>query len=483
MGDGAVWEPVHAGVAGVMIGPATPTSEGALARFAAEVEVSGLPDAVVSQLKAVILDSIGVSLAGAAAPGVDAVIRAVATWGGREESTLYAHPQRVPAPWAALANGVMATARDFDDTLDDAMLHTQPSVLAAALALGEARGASGADLLAAVAAGSELLCRMGRARRRGQEFLPTGTLASMAAAAAAARVLRFDAPTLLDACGIAYSQSAANVQPLREGATVKRVHAGFAAKVGVVSAVLAEGGLTGAHRWLEGEFGYFRLYERGDYDPPTLTEGLGHRFHLLDLSLKPYPSARDNHGAVEAALALTREHGLNPADVVGVEVTLPPNAFGVSGQPLGSVGGHPVVEAIASAAYCVACAICRRRLRLEDLTEDAVWDPAVRALAARVTVRCDPAVRDPVTFVPQSVAIRLRDGRVLRAAVSVLRGHPARPLGDSERLQKFHDCCDFCPRPISARRREAIVEAVARLETLATVRTLGSLRAEGGEAE
>ncbi len=451
------------------------TSEEALARFAGTLDAASLPNVVIRKLKALILDSIGVSLAGAGAPGVDAVLRAVMQWGGTEESSLYARQTRVAAPWAALANGVVATARDFDDTLDDAMLHTQPSILPAALALGEARGASGADFLAAVAAGTELLCRMGRARRRGQEFLPTGSLACMAAAAAAARVLGLNGESVLNACGIAYSQCAANVQPLREGATVKRVHAGFASKTGVVSAVLAEGSLTGAHRWLEGEFGYYNLYERGDYNPATLTEGLGERFHLLDLSLKPYPSARDNHGATEAALRLTLAHDLDPAHVASVEVWLPANAFGVSGHPFGSLRGHPVVEAIVSAAYCVAAAICRRHIRLEDFTEGAAADPTVQELARRVTVRRDPAIIDPVTFVPQSVAIQLLDGRTLRETISILRGHPSRPLDEAERLAKFHACCDFCPQHVGVQSRAAIIDAVEHLEALETVRTLGRL--------
>jgi len=453
------------------------TSEEALARFAAGIEVDALPMAVVGKLKELILDSLGVSLAGAGAPGVDSVLRAATAWGGTTESSVYAHGLRLPAPLAALVNGVMATARDFDDTLDDAMLHTQPSVLPAALAVGEARGRSGADLLAAVAAGAEILCRLGRARRRGQEFLPTGSAASMAAAAAAARMLNLGERGVLDACGIAYSQCAGNVQPLREGATVKRVHAGFASKVGVISATLAEAGLTGAHRWLEGEFGYFNLYERGDYLPAPLTDGLGERFHLLDLSLKSYPSARDNHGAVEAALGLTQEYDLRPEEIASVDVWLPPNAFSVSGHPFGSLGGHPVVESIVSAGYCVAAAICRRRLTLQDFTEETVANPAVQGLARRVTVHCDPEVTDPVTFVPQSVAVELRDGRRYRRTVSILRGHPSRPLPEAERLAKFHACCAFCPRPVGERRVEAIIDTVQHLESVSNVCDLGHLLA------
>lgn len=461
------------------------TSEQRLAEFAAGATFEELPPTVVSALKRLLLDSAGVALAGSTAPGVDAVIGAVRSWGGRG-SSVYAASVEVAPPFAALANGVMSTARDFDDTLDDAMLHTQPSVLSAALAVAEARGASGRDLLTAVAVGTELLCRMGRARRRPQEFLPTGTLAGMAAAAAAGRVLELDTPRLLDACGVAYSACAGNVQPLHEGRLVKRYHAGFAARTGVVSAELAARGLTGAARYLEGDHGYYRLYERGDYAPAVLTEDLGERWHLLDLSLKPYPSARDNHGVVEAAIALAEQHDVRPDTIDAVEVWLPPNPFGVSGRPLGTLGGDPVVEAIISAAYCVASALLRRRQVLDDFTPEAVADPQVQALGRRVRVLVHPDVDDPVTFVPQRLVVTLVGGQVLTVEVPVLRGHPTRPLSDAEVTAKYTACLAFAAAPIGTRTAQAIVEAVdgldsaadagelARLLSLAPVPTAGS---------
>jgi len=262
------------------------TSEQQLTQFAAGLTAEALPAPVVAKLKELVLDSVGIALAGSTAPGVDAIVNPIRDWGGRPDSSVIGHGLRAPPPLVALANGMMGTARDFDDTLDDAMLHTQPSVLYATLALGEARRLSGRDAIAALAAGTELQCRMGHARLRPQQFLPTGTTGGIAAAAAAARVIRLPAERLIDACGIAYSQCAANVQPLREGATVKRFHAGFAARTGTLSAVLAENGLTGAHRFLEGEFGYYRLYERGDYIAAPLTEGLGNTW-LVALKIQP----------------------------------------------------------------------------------------------------------------------------------------------------------------------------------------------------
>lgn len=447
-----------------------------LARFAAGLEFDRLPPAVVAKVKELILDSFGVALAGSTAPGVDAAVAAIKHWGGVAESTLYGHGLKLPALSVALANGVMSTARDFDDTLDDAMLHTQPSVLPAVLSLAEAEGGrSGRDLITAVAAGAEMLSRMGQARRKGQAFLPTGTCATMAAAGAAAHVIGLPPEGVLNACGIAYSQCAANVQPLRDGATVKRFHAGFAARNGVMSATLARHGLTGARNWLEGEFGYFNLYERGDYDPTHLTTDLGTRFDLMELSLKPWPSARDNHGVVDAALMLAAEHDLAPDQIDRIDAYLPPNAFGVSGKPWAAATGHPVVEAIVSAAYCIAVAITRRGLYLEDFTEARIADPAVGALARRVRVDLVPGLTNQITFVPQSITIHLTNGTRLERQVDVLRGHPDRPLSAAEVVDKFRRCGAFAARPTSASRLDAIIDAVNNLERMRDVRELGDL--------
>ena len=170
-----------------MFSQAARGAETMLCTFAASLTIEDLPAEVIAKVKELALDSIGVALAGSTAVGADAVVELLRTWGGNPESSVIGNAFAAPAPLSALANGLMATARDFDDTLDDAMLHTQPSVLYAVLAVAEARHASGRDVVAALAAGEELLCRLGRARARGQEFLPTATLGSVAAAAAEAR--------------------------------------------------------------------------------------------------------------------------------------------------------------------------------------------------------------------------------------------------------------------------------------------------------
>lgn len=449
-----------------------------LARYAANLRYEDLPADVVAKVKELILDSFGVALAGSTAPGIDAAVKMIRQWGGNPEATLYGHGLKLPSSSVAMVNGAMSTARDFDDTLDDAMLHTQPSVLPGVLAMAEAEGGrNGRDIIAAVTAGAELISRMGHARRKGQEFLPTGTCGALGTAGAVARLLGLPFEGVLNACGVAYSQCAANVQPLRDGATVKRFHAGFAARNGVVAATLARNGLTGARHFLEGPYGYYNLYERGEYDPAPLTKDLGRYFHLKELALKPWPSARDNHGIVDAALELAAEHDLKAEQIASIDAYLPPNAFGVSGKPWAKADGHPVVEAIVSGAYCVAVAVIRRGLYLEDFTEERIADPAVGALARRVNVALFPGVTSEIAFVPQMLRVHLKSGRTIERRIDTMKGHPGKPMSRPEVIDKFRRCGKFAARPASAKQLDAIIHAVDNLEAMKDVRELGVLMA------
>jgi aconitate decarboxylase len=163
-------------------------------------------------------------------------------------------------------------------------------------------------------------------------------------------------------------------------------------------------------------------------------------------------------------------------DIERIDVWLPPNAFGVSGHPWGSLGGHPVVEAIISASYGVAVALTRGRLLLDDMTPDAVGDLAVCDLARKVHCHEITEGVDAITFVPQAVEVTTRDGRRHRAEVtSHLLGHPQRPLSRDRILDKFHACLPFAARPVTNSVAHQLIEAVDRLETLPDVGLIARL--------
>ncbi|MFX1555570.1 MAG: MmgE/PrpD family protein, partial [Promethearchaeota archaeon] len=262
-------------------------------------QFSDLPEAVVDDAKRFILDSVGVAIAGSSAPGSKEVVDLTKDWGGKREATVLIYGGKVPSPLAAMVNSIMMHALDFDDTLDESALHAHVSVLPAAVAVAESVGkVSGKDLITAVTLGVDLVCRLGLATRRPLSWIRSATCGFFGAAAAAGKVMALDWEQMSNALGVAYSQISGNAQCLIDGGLVKRMQPAFAARAGVLSAFLAQSGITGARDFLEGQYGFFNLYEGGDYDPEKLLDGLGTRFEGTKLSIKPYPSCRMTHAAI-----------------------------------------------------------------------------------------------------------------------------------------------------------------------------------------
>jgi 2-methylcitrate dehydratase PrpD len=269
------------------------------AAFSSSLRVSDLPAHVTDAARANLLDTLACAVAGCNAPGVADVSALAQSWGGAPQAAIWCSDARVPAHHAAWVNGMMAHARDYDDTHDAAILHAGVSVVPAALAAAELRPeATGADLLAGVVAGLELVCRLGMATTIGiieSGFIYTSLFGYFGATAAAARVMGLDARQTVNALGIAYSQAAGTHQVTRDAALTKRMQPGFAAKAALMSVQLAQREIRGAQNVFDGVDGLFRTYLRGGYDPKALRAGLGTRFEMTALSYKPYPCCRFNH--------------------------------------------------------------------------------------------------------------------------------------------------------------------------------------------
>ncbi len=218
--------------------------------FAANLSVADLSPEVIEAAKINIFDTMACATGGYSAEGVQDLAGLVADWGGKPEATIWCTDRRVPAPMAAWVNGMMSHARDFDDTHDAAVLHAGVSVIPAAVAAAEtAPETTGADLIAGVVAGLELISRLGMATTVGiieSGYMYTSLFGHFAATSAAARVLRLDTGQMRNALGIAYSQAAGNHQVTRDAALTKRVQPGFAAKTGLISTAMSRIGIRGA---------------------------------------------------------------------------------------------------------------------------------------------------------------------------------------------------------------------------------------------
>ncbi len=398
-----------------------------------------LPADAVAAIKLFLLDTLGVIGGAAGAPGIPALNARLGKWEGHGRCASLLGGWNGSPPAAALANASAAHALDFDDQHDPARTHSYCVILPAVLAAAqETGGLDGKRFIAAVAVGVELHARLGLAcyNSIGKGWHPTTALGALAAAVAAGHALGLRPEPMLDAFGLAYHQMSGTRQPLADGALAKRLGPGFAARNGVTGAFLAADGLTGVRRVLEGEAGLFILWERGEIHLDALTGGLGERWEILDVSMKPYPCCRCNHSTIQLALEL-RAEGLRPDQIASGTIAMGAvnrDCVGYAYAP--ETSASPVVHAQFSAAFSFARALIDGAIGHDSYTEAKITDPAVIELAQRLTVTADPAVEE-TALAPSRVDLTLTDGTAASRARTTVKGSPEEPMAEAEVRDKF----------------------------------------------
>jgi|SRR5581483_6083671 len=443
------------------------------ADVAAQVRYETLPRDTIAVTKLHVLDTLAVGLAGSTADGIAAGLSYVRELGGAPRSSVFAFGDRLPPPTAAMINATLCQARDFDPVYEPGVLLPYAPVVAAALATAEATDAAGRDVLTAIVLGADLCCRLGRSLTSGLGWSRTATLGVFGAALAAAYVLRLTREQTVWALGLALSQSSGNIQTVIDGSLAKRYQAGFAAEDGVRAAMLAGRGVTGPVNVFEGRCGFMQLYEAGRFERAQVTDALGSSFEGTRASIKPYPCAREQHGAIVAALELAAQ-GVAPERIERVEVELPPNAFVLAGRPFRREGAT-IAGAMGSAAYGVGVALTKRAVGIADFAEDAIRDSQGAALAERVTVVEDTAARDARTLVPQSVTVYLQNGERRSATCAAIPGSPDFPLDRRAHREKIIQCLmstgGMSKVPVE-RWANALTHAVENLDQASSANTL-----------
>ena len=453
--------------------PADPVAR-RLAAHAAAVRFEDLPPAVVARAKTFILDTLGVGIAGSTAQGAAAVLAAAQGWGGGAEARVWGTAQRLPAPQAALVNGFQVHSQEYDCLHEGAVVHALATLLPAVLADAErAGGVTGRDLITAVAAGVDVSCRLGLMARQGLRFFRPATAGGFGAAAALANLRRLDAEATLAVLGIQYGQTSGSMQAHVEGSPVLPLQVGMNARAALQAADLAVAGLPGLAEPFLGRHGYLRLMEFDDVDVGDLLDSLGSRWLIAEFAHKPYPSGRATHGGVEGVLALRAAHAVRPEDVAEVVVTAPPLIHRLVNRP--DLPSPAPNYARLCMPFVVAKALLEGEVRLDQFRgAAALEDPATHALAARVRMEPDGST-DQNALVPQSVTLRLADGRVLHHAIPAMRAAATRPLTEAEHLAKFCACWDYAAAPLGAARAERLIALVDGLDALGDCRVLAAL--------
>ena len=426
---------------------------------------------MVEAVKITILDTMGAALAGSSSEAGRGIARVAQRYGGTTGSTLVAHGVNVAPPMAVLANGVMARCRELDGTHETGGGHVGVCIVPAAFAIAETATSpvSGRDLTLGIALGVDMLCRlrMGAGKSVAIGWMAE-TMAPMSIAAVGAKLLMLDEERMLDAIGLAYASCSGNVQPTVEGAWSLWVPAGSAGANGILALDMAREGFLGPRNPLCGEFGLYRLYFRGDYDESALLGELGERNEITNSSLKPYPTCKYTHHAIATTLRLVSTNRLTPGQVKRVTVTT--NTMGATQCGFDATGApktNPETPGAAkfSIPFTVAAAIAKSRVTLDEFTEEAIRDPTLLALAAKVQTRIDPA-KDalPMLYPPMDVSIETTDGCVLSGCEMFVKGHPKNPFTLADCIERFRSAAAWALRPIPPARLERFVEMVGDLE-------------------
>lgn len=409
----------------------TSHSSATLAAFAANLRFEDIPAAVLRRAEDLLLDCLASILAGAASRPVLAIDRYAAAMGPADgPSEILINRRRTSPVFAAMVNAAAAHVVEQDDVHNGSVFHPAAVVFPPALAVAQALGRSGRDLLVAAVAGYEVGIRVGEflGRSHYKIFHTTGTAGTLAAAAATGRLLGLSPAAMLDAFGSAGTQAAGLWEFLRDAADSKQLHTARAAANGIAAAYLAQEGFTGARHILEGPQG-MAAGMSSDADPARLTDRLGTRWALAETSFKFHASCRHTHPAADALQQVLREHQLAEGDIARVVTHVHQGAIDV----LGPVVDPRTVHQSKFSMGTVLGLIARQgRAGLPEF-DAALDDPAVADFRGRVTMELDPEVDGayPQRWIGK-VTVHTRDGRVLHGRVDEPKGDPGNTLSRDE---------------------------------------------------
>lgn len=433
---------------------------GQLAHHIATTRPQEIPAEANDSARLFMLDTLAVAWAGSGAAGCRETLAMLEDEGSRAQSTAWAYGKRMSPAAAALINGMTAAALDYDSLGRNAPVHVPIVVLPAALAMAESVHASGRDFLAAYVLGCDLVCRLGAAIDPPHlGFFYTSSHGGLGAAAAAARLLGLDETRTAHALGLAFSQASGTQQANIEPSLTKRMLSGFAARAGVYSALLAQRGITAPSEVIEGKFGLFTLYQKGNAQ--RMLDGLGREFRNIDLSIKRYPSCGCNHTAIAATLNLITRYNVTADDVESAEVVVSPYIDRISGMPY-EPGANPQVAAQFSIRYSIACVLVRRRLGLAEIEADAATDPAILRHVGKVSVTVDPQLqgeRGPITL-----KLKTRTHGPIAETVEHVPGSLESPLSEDDLNEKFRECFSTGAAPLSGPRMQALMTRIQGIE-------------------
>jgi 2-methylcitrate dehydratase PrpD len=458
-----------------------------IARFIVNTSYEDIPRDAVDKAKRTALDCLGAALAGVTEPVSQAIAGYVTKLGGAPQASLLGADVKVSVADAALANGSIAHALDYDDC-GVKIGHPSVLVLPAVLSLGEHLGVSGEEIVTAYILGLEIESKLAlhadfklmQARLNHQTWY-----GSIGAAAACAKLLRLDIAKTRMALGIAGNFACG--LSANHGSMAGAMAAGNACRNGVIAALMAREGITANPDIIETKNGFYdTLVGAGRYDAERMAAGLGNPFYIESpgIGLKKYPSCYHTHRALDGVFQLLGEHRLSDQDIAEVDVGTSERAMRV----LAFSEPETPYQAKFSMPHCIAAAVLDHQVTLETFTDRKFKDCNIVEARKKVhlsfpDVPIWPGLADvgPDTeFVGNPVTIRTTDGRNYNARVDIPRGDPALPLTDDELLDKYRDCGRSQLSPDEIQRSIELVLGLERMTEIGTL--MATLRSPSREA-
>lgn len=435
-----------------------------LAAYVAELTYDDIPPEVLDRAKVLTLDFLGSAIRARreseSTPSVLKMLEALKL-DGTGEATVFGDTKTWTPAVAALLNGAFGHSLDFDDTHADSSLHPSAPVVPAAFAVGEMVGASGREVLTAIVAGYEVCCRLGNAldptSHYARGFHPTATAGTYGAAAAAAKLFGLSEQQIVYAFGVSGSQAAGSLQFLVNGAWNKRYQVGAAAMNGVIAATLAKNDFVGSTESVEGKHGLLVGYTDTPH-PEKAVAGLGTTYETMKIGVKPYPSCRYTHAAIDALIALRREHNLTPDQITRVEIGLHRNGITLTGDA--ATKRHPtsIVGGQFSMFFTGALALDQGHFGWDDYNR--LGDSEINALADKFEV-----VQDDKLEIGRShpfgarVSVTTEDGVHER-----LHDDPSGEPGSFPSAQMMSEKFLTLARPVLNSRAQTFADAILSLE-------------------
>ncbi|MGN6719045.1 MAG: MmgE/PrpD family protein [Candidatus Binatia bacterium] len=418
-----------------------------IAQFIVDTSFAGIPRDAIEKTKRTALDCIGAALAGVGEPVSQTITGYATKLDGPAQASVFGADVKISVADAALANGTIAHALDYDDC-GVKIGHPSVLVLPAVLSLGENIGASGEEILTAYAVGLEIEGKLAlhadfklmQARLNHQTWY-----GSIGAAAACAKLLKLNVEKTRMALGIAANYACG--LSVNHGSMAGAMAAGNACRNGLTAALMAQAGITANPNVIETKNGFYdTLVGAGHYDAQRMAAGLGNPFYIESpgIGLKKYPSCYHTHRALDGVFQLLGEHRLSDKDIAEVDVETSQRAMRV----LAFTEPATPYQAKFSMPYCIAAAVVDHQVNLETFTDRKFQDPNIAETRKKVhlsfpDVPIWPGLADvgPDTeFVGNPITIKTADGRSYSARVDIPRGDPALPLTDEELLSKYRDC-------------------------------------------